>query len=365
MNRDINAHYQFVLQQHVAEVYLENGIYGEDAVARKLADDNNRASDPTGRLGQTKPTKTQVNVFTTNYQVIHQVSDNAGLGDSRPNRQLYPGGSIANTGFSATLIQKVGTNEFTLAIRPTESRSAGVVGGNRERDGYGADGSIALSGGFALAQICAMKSYYAWLKNSEQIPAGANLNVTGYSLGGHLATVFTELHPPEIAETVTFNSAGRGKWNRSVEDLSAIVEFYKSVLASPNYATQQSFTKQLALESLLANTPISPTSIYDDNRYKWAMEATKLHFGLSYAGSADPTRAGDLDSGARAKITQLYGKEHPIDNSRTANSGVYGEVLDIFADQGPKGPGAHFFTCLTTNRQNTTQVTAGSRTERD
>ena len=335
MNTNINSLYQFVLQQHAAEVYLETGNYDQGTVESMLRQGNNRAPDPTGRLGQTKLTETQIKEFSANYRVVHQVSDNAGLGDGRPNRELFPGGPIANTGFSATLIQKIGANEFTLAIRSTESRPAGVVGGDRERDGYGADGSIALSGGFAFAQISAMESYYAWLKDSGQIPSGAKLNVTGYSLGGHLATVFTELHAAEIAETVTFNSAGRGTWNRNVGDLSAIVEFYKSVLANPNYATEQSFTKQLALQSLVANTPISATSIYDDNRYKWAMEATKLHFGLSYAGSADPTRTGDLDSGARAKITQLYGKEYPTDNSRTANSGVHGEVIDIFAEKQP------------------------------
>jgi hypothetical protein len=41
---------------------------------------------------------------------------------------------------------------------------------------------------------------------------GHTLNVTGYSLGAHLATVFTELHAPEIQHTYTFNSTGRGEF---------------------------------------------------------------------------------------------------------------------------------------------------------
>lgn len=43
------------------------------------------------------------------------------------------------------------------------------------------------------------------------MPQGATLNVAGYYLGGHLATVFTELHASEIQRTYTFNGAGHGE----------------------------------------------------------------------------------------------------------------------------------------------------------
>ena len=56
-----------------------------------------------------------------------------------------------------------------------------------------------------------MEKYYQELKASGALPAGVTLNVTGYSLGGHLATVFTELHADEINATYTFNGAGRGR----------------------------------------------------------------------------------------------------------------------------------------------------------
>ena len=104
------------------------------------------------------------------------------------------------------------TNRYTLSFRSLEYQNQ-AQGGDWERDGQGgAAGEIAGSG-FALGQLVSMERYYQELKNSGKLPAGATLNVTGYSLGGHLATVFTELHTADIninfGQTVTFNAAGR------------------------------------------------------------------------------------------------------------------------------------------------------------
>ena len=56
-----------------------------------------------------------------------------------------------------------------------------------------------------------MERYYLELTTSGKLPAGATLNVTGFSLGGHLATVFTELHTNQVAQTTVFNASGRGR----------------------------------------------------------------------------------------------------------------------------------------------------------
>ena len=69
--------------------------------------------------------------------------------------------------------------------------------------------------GFAFAQLVSMERYDRELKaDPARLPAGSVLNVTGYSSGGHLATVFTELHAQDLnihfGQTVTFNAAGRG-----------------------------------------------------------------------------------------------------------------------------------------------------------
>lgn len=71
--------------------------------------------------------------------------------------------------------------------RSTEYRNPDQ-GGDFARDGLGADAGI-LSDGFALGQLAAMEAYYQELRSSDKLPAGSALNVTGYSLGGHLATV--------------------------------------------------------------------------------------------------------------------------------------------------------------------------------
>ena len=114
-----------------------------------------------------------------------------------------------STGFSATLTQEIGTNNFTLSFRSTEYR-ARADGGDFERDGtFGADGDVTLQG-FAFAQLASMEDYYqTTVKNL--LPTGAVLKVTGYSLGGNLATVFTEIHSAEVNHTYTFNAVGRGR----------------------------------------------------------------------------------------------------------------------------------------------------------
>ena len=51
---------------------------------------------------------------------------------------------------------------------------------------------------------------------------GKTFNVTGYSLGGHLATVFAEAHhmDPGFLQAYTFNAPGRGGFSG---DMTALV----------------------------------------------------------------------------------------------------------------------------------------------
>jgi pimeloyl-ACP methyl ester carboxylesterase len=42
---------------------------------------------------------------------------------------------------------------------------------------------------------------------------GNGFSVTGYSLGGHLATAFNLLHPGAATQVITFNGAGVGLTN--------------------------------------------------------------------------------------------------------------------------------------------------------
>jgi hypothetical protein len=125
--------------------------------------------------------------FVNDYEVIDQFANN-------------------QVGFSATLIKKRGTEDYTLSFKSVEYPNWNQ-GGDWERDGAsGAAGEIGNLG-FAIGQLAAMEEYYKSLKAPGGRLAGVGqINVSGYSLGGHLATVFTLMHESDVKEngTVTF-----------------------------------------------------------------------------------------------------------------------------------------------------------------
>ena len=193
---------QFALQQMAAESYLGGFNFSDTTqLIDRLKFGNNNSTvlgltDPNAPTlsGMTRFTTVQSQQFAQRYQIVDHHANDA-------------------TGFSATLMRERDaqgnlTNNFTLSFRSTEFREQ-VDGGDHERDSRrGADGEITLHG-FAFGQLASMETYYqTTVKNL--LPAGAVLNVTGYSLGGHLATVFTELHASEVNHTYLFAAAGRG-----------------------------------------------------------------------------------------------------------------------------------------------------------
>ena len=185
-----------------------------------------------GYPGYTRMTGVQADEFLAKFAIVHQWSDDPTPTGSRAGASLGTD-ILANTGLSATLIQSKTTGAYTLAIRSTEFRSW-AEGGDSERDAGGADISGIAATGFALAQQAALERYYAWLKQTNKLPPAAVLNVTGYSSGGHLSTVFTEIHHSDadisFGETITFNGAGRGSYRAAAGSLQAMVAYYQSVL---------------------------------------------------------------------------------------------------------------------------------------
>lgn len=341
MPSDAGSFYGDALLQVAAESYLD-GItdFGTQVaiIRQRLQTGNNREGFKP--VGVTRLAETQVDEFLANFQIIAQASDYADPNRSTP--VYYAGTTIlANTGMSATLIQKRGTNEFTLAIRSTEFRQVSD-GGDRDRDGYGADVNGIFFNGFALAQLAALEDYYAWLKQSGNLPTGAVLNVTGYSLGGHLATVFTEMHAADtdvvFGRTTTFNGAGRGFWT-GADNPNEIVAYYKAVLADPTLAAAWGTSPtdlalyQNARTAMDLNVPLDPLSVYRDPRHVWAQRAANLQFQLWF----NPLDAGsaDLRNGAAAKITQIYGREYAPAWTGVANSGVHGPATGVFVEAQP------------------------------
>ena len=329
------ALYQFLLQQQVAEAYLEDIDLRDPLQVREALRRGNNRFGFADDSGKTKWTEEQITELLARYDIMHQLSDLPTTGQPG----TFAGTGIpSNTGFSATLLYDRETNQYTLAMRSTEYKSWSA-GGDWERDGIaGADGDIAATG-FAWAQIDAMEKYYAWLKSSGTLPPGATLNVTGFSLGGHLATVFTELHAQEVNQTVTFNGAGRGRWNTSRGDLAAMLADFRNILANPAADPGDADpTYQAALGLFNANAPLDPVNIQRDARFLWAARSVARQFGsvgsLNGAMPSNPNRTG-LTNGADAKITQVWGQEFPVDNSWVANTGVHGPARGVFIEAQP------------------------------
>jgi hypothetical protein len=136
--------------------------------------------------------------------------------------------------FSGTLFKarnKANPTELVISFRSTEFID------DHARDNKATNELELAEGGFALGQIADMEAWYADLL-SKPLPgtggqpplAGKTYSVTGYSLGGHLATVFNQLRQAEIqqgppranlADVITFNGAGVGQIRNG--SLSAMV----------------------------------------------------------------------------------------------------------------------------------------------
>lgn len=306
----INTWFQFAVQQMAAESYLDRARSGELQLDQALRLGNNRvpaylASAPL-LDGKTRMTDQQIIAFGTRYDILdHHASD--------------------ATGFSATLMKDRTTGAYTLSFRSLEYQYQ-VDGGDWERDGTpGAAGEIA-GAGFAYAQLVSMERYYRELKaDPNKLPPGAVLNVTGYSLGGHLATVFTELHAAEINQTVTFNGAGRGHLDGGTSGLPE-AERIRELL-------------QYVETEMMAHDPSgsvfqagSSGNVYAEEWYRGirGQAVFNYHPRTSFA---PPGEVGQ--SPAFQKITQLVGKATHNDQPFVANSGVHGAPTEIFIEDQP------------------------------
>ncbi|MBE2263480.1 MAG: hypothetical protein IAE92_12110, partial [Burkholderiaceae bacterium] len=149
---DSKTLYGFVLQQMAAESYFEGlQLSDSDQVKDALIRGTNRIgyqSGPPdlneGYPGYTRMTAVMADEFLSQYKIVHQWSDNPTPTGSRPAAEGIVGKPklntdiMANTGFSATLIQArdangILTGEYTLSMRSTEYRDW-AAGGDGERD---------------------------------------------------------------------------------------------------------------------------------------------------------------------------------------------------------------------------------------
>lgn len=163
---NISLWYKFAMKQFAAESYIDRmeRWTNTDTLTEDLMRGNTNwvPGAATDKL-YTKMSESQAREFVADNQIIAHQANTA-------------------SGFSATLTKENvgGIDEYTLSFRSTEYKVQSV-GGDKERDAFGADLEI-NNDGFAFAQIADMEAYYVQLKASGALPNGAVLNVTGYSL---------------------------------------------------------------------------------------------------------------------------------------------------------------------------------------
>ncbi|OGA07231.1 MAG: hypothetical protein A3D95_07935 [Betaproteobacteria bacterium RIFCSPHIGHO2_12_FULL_69_13] len=337
----IKAWYSATQLQIVAESYFQDinfDFSNTDAVVGVLRRGNtppNSAPDQYVRM-----TPQQVTAFLGRYEIVDQL----------PN---------TSSGFSATLIRERETGRYTLAFRSTEWKNASK-GGDFERDGYDGAGGELFSVGFAFGQLRDMEWYLSEMKagrlatgntaaNGAAIAAqltSGTIDLTGYSLGAHMATVFTELHPELVGQTIVFNAAGRGAILKKTESTFGaterqMLERFERILLEPRAGSgfgALPFAKRMqVLGASVPGQGVAGANIYQNRRYLWAVEATAAEFrtqGFGISGNSDE-RARSMDALAHAKITQLYGHATHGDAEATANAGVHAPARSIFIEDQP------------------------------
>ncbi|WP_310739930.1 calcium-binding protein [Inhella proteolytica] len=185
----------YTLLQIAAEAFLgidpeaTAAAPGAGAVPRSLIGNESWLTE--GNLHSSRMTDQQAQEFANDWKVVSHQPNTA-------------------TGFSATLFEYIGSDpskrltssKYVVSFRSTEFIE------DAARDNLATNQLEISKGGWAYGQIADMQAW--WASVQPQIGA-SKVDVTGYSLGGHLATAFYELNKPQIGQVYTFNGAGVGK----------------------------------------------------------------------------------------------------------------------------------------------------------
>lgn len=137
-----------------------------------------------------------------------------------------------STGFSATLFRCKAINEtsagmsvgqYVVSFRSTEFVEDHV------RDNVATNELEIKETGWALGQIADMRTW--WNSLPANVLSG-KVDVTGYSLGGHLAATFNQLYPERVNRYYTFNGAGIGEVLGGYNQLHGVLDTFSKLRAS-------------------------------------------------------------------------------------------------------------------------------------
>ncbi len=389
----------FLLAQFAAECYLDDLDYHDgsglsfdtlDAMHVDTEHDYDKSNTLTGRLAlganqydlysinddgskkdgvnwsATLATKVMINDLAKEWKIVDQISNQ-------------------NSGFSATLLYSEEYG-YTLSFRSTESKKQAEYNGDQERDSLGANKEIKDTG-FAWAQIMDMEEYLEHLMKGELASKGYKedsavknaftasdfqLNLTGYSLGAHLAQTFTGMHYDLVNEVMIFNGAGMGEFTEDgdsptlqetgetlaaaigeirasyddiIADINGDIEGYLNTLTDEEMAEFlgiagdeivliRSVMKAEILEPY--NKSVADDNIYEDPFYQHVQKTVleKYPGTSSFAiGLKELLPWVDECIISDPKISNLYGHGDTDDTEFVAGSGkIYGSWDSIFIE---------------------------------
>ena len=195
---------QVALQLEYAELQLAAeamfGVEHVDVVDAKIAPEDQKIAArwlTKGNDHSSRFTQPQADDFVKNWALVEHEAN-------------------SSTGFSGTLFKYIGSPNSDLGLTPGQLvisfRSTEFIE-DSARDNQATNTLEVSEKGWAFGQISDMEKWYAELKqryaNDFNASAG-QVDVTGYSLGGHLATAFKLIHGSEASRVFTFNGAGVG-----------------------------------------------------------------------------------------------------------------------------------------------------------
>src|SRR5690606_38832218 len=199
--------------QMASEAFLLNGLSGKTGSQLRdaLSDGNLRAS---------RFTPAQADRFIEYWEVVTQQANTP-------------------TGFSGTVFRCIKDDpvtgarvgELVMSFRSTEFID------DAARDNMATNTLEIKETGYAWGQLADMKAWYEELSGAGgPLAGGAPFSVTGYSLGGHLATAFNLMYGA-ASQTVTFNGAGVGTYDRGTVELKDLVQQF-SDMSKQDYSAQ-------------------------------------------------------------------------------------------------------------------------------
>ncbi len=165
-------------------------------------------------------------------EAAEYVATNFGVIDHQPNM---------SSGYSGTLFQRRvvppgdASGGFVFAIRGTEFFAEPV------RDLFLTDILQIFATGNAVSQRLDMHQHWNGLFNIVPGLQAADINVTGHSLGGHLATWFAIDRPQSLGHAFTFNAAGLAHVRRNQVPVSRISNVVSDAYSDLIQSTGQLF----------------------------------------------------------------------------------------------------------------------------